>query len=272
MSANSDTETSWDPIVVHLAAGEGTRLRPVTADRPKPLVELDGISILERNVATLRAAGVSDQVIVTGYRAEQIRELGFETVHNPIYDQTDMVYSLFCAEEVFSTDRDLIISYGDIVYERALVNSLRSCDAPMCVVVDRSWRDLWEARFDEPLNDAETLSIDRDGWITEIGRDPDKFADIDAQYVGLLRVRADKVEEFTNTYYRLSAPSDGGTGRTDVEMTHFIQHLIDDGWPVRSCTVDSGWLEVDTTADLDLYRDLFENGKLSRFVKLESRT
>lgn len=76
-----------------------------------------------------------------------------------------MVYSLFCATDRFPDD-DLLISYGDIVYDESVVESLLGCEAPLCVV-DDSWRDLWEIRFDDPLTDAETLRIE-DGAVTRL--------------------------------------------------------------------------------------------------------
>ena len=242
------------PRAVHLAAGQGTRLRPITNDRPKPLVELGGKSLLERNVETLRSAGVDDQLVVTGYRADQIRDLGYETVHNDVYDETEMVYSLFCAAEQFPEERDLLISYGDILYDQSVVESLLSCDVPVCVVVDRDWRTLWADRFDDPLDDAETLQVDADNQITEIGAIPDGYDEIEGQYIGLITIRADYIDEFEEIYDELS---DGGT--TSVEMTAFIQHLIETGWPVQAVPIDGQWLEVDTIADLEYYQEILES-------------
>ncbi len=237
------------PRAIHLAAGQGTRLRPITDDRPKPLVELGGQSLLERNVETLERAGVDDQLVVTGYRADQIRDLGYETVHNDVYDETEMVYSLFCAADQFPEDRELLISYGDILYEQSVVEEILACDAPMCVVVDRNWRELWAERFDSPLDDAETLQVDDQGHITEIGSRPAGYDEIEGQYIGLLKVRHDYLDEFEAVYGELS---DGGT--TSVEMTHFIQHLIETGWFVQVVPIEGNWLEVDTIEDLNWYQ------------------
>lgn len=248
--------TENSPKAIHLAAGQGTRLRPITNDRPKPLVELGDKSLLERNVETLRAVGVDDQLSITGYRADQIRNLGYDTVHNPIYDETEMVYSLFCAEDYFPENRDLFISYGDIIYEKQVVELLLECTAPLCVVVDYAWEELWEQRFDDPLDDAETLQIDDDGRIREIGSEPEDIEDIEGQYIGLLKIRDDHVEEFTEVYRDLS-----NDGSDAVEMTHFVQHLIDTGWDVQSVPIEGNWLEVDTIADLEFYQEQLEKKK-----------
>lgn len=242
------------PRAVHLAAGQGTRLRPITNDRPKPLVELGGQSLLERNVETLRSAGVDDQIVVTGYRADQIRDLGYDAVHNDVFDETEMVYSLFCAAEQFPEKRDLLISYGDILYDQSVVDSLLNCDASVCVVVDREWRSLWTDRFDDPLDDAETLQVDANGQITEIGATPDDYDEIEGQYIGLIKIRSDYIDEFEKIYEDLS---DGGT--TSVEMTAFIQHLIEMGWSVQAVPIKGKWLEVDTIADLDFYKEKLES-------------
>lgn len=252
---------------IHLAAGHGTRLRPITDDRPKPLVELGGTSLLERNVETLRACGVTDQLAVTGYRADQIRGSDIETAHNPVYDETDMVYSLYCAEDKFPQEQDLLISYGDIVYEQGVVEALLNCDAPACVVVDREWRQLWEARFEDPLADAETLRIDDDGRITEIGGNPETLDEIEAQYIGLVTIRADYVDRFRERYRELTEADEGE--HASVEMTHYLQSMIDDDWEVRAVPVDGSWLEVDTVEELELYRSMYSNGDLSKFINLE---
>lgn len=236
-------------IVVHLAAGQGTRLRPITNDRPKPLVELGGISLLERNVKTFQSVGIDEQIVVTGYMKEKIEELGYETVHNDEYDDTEMVYSLFCAEDRFPDDQDLIISYGDIIYDESVVEKLLDHDAPVSVVVDLEWGQLWEKRFEDPLSDAETLQMDKERRIREIGNDPDALVDIDGQYIGLIKIREDYIDPFVTEYERISE-----NGALTVEMTSFIQHLIDLGWIVNSVPIEGRWVEVDTLDELRMYR------------------
>lgn len=256
---------------VHLAAGQGTRLRPLTEDRPKPLVELGGTSLLERNVETLRAAGIDEQIVVTGYEAAKIaaltETLDFETVHNDVYDETEMIYSLFCAADAFPEEGegDLVISYGDIVYGQSVVDALLDCEAPMCIVVDREWRQLWEERFEDPLEDAETLDLDEDGRILSIGDEPDGYEEIDAQYTGLVKVRNDHIEAFIDAYRAVDERTDG---YVSIDTTAFLQRLIDQGWHLQAVPIDGGWLEVDTLDDLERYRELYEADALGRLVSL----
>lgn len=255
-------------VAVHLAAGQGKRLRPFTDDRPKPLVELGGRSLLERNIETLGRCGISEHVVVTGYRGDRIRELGLKTVENPFYDRTDMVYSLFRARDEFPEDRDLIISYGDIVYEDKIVEALLKCHNPVCVVVDLEWQKLWEARSEDPLDDAETLRMDENGFITEIGNKPENLEDIEAQYIGLINIRCDFIRDFVERY--LTLQEDTEDGYVSVQMTNFLDSMAKDGWEIKAVPVHGGWIEVDTSEDLEMYRRMLEDGTLSKFVELRS--
>ena len=105
-----------------LAAGRGSRLHPYTDSAPKCLTELAGRSLIDRQVATLRSAGVTDILIATGYLADQLAFPGTRQVHNPDWATTNMVESLFVAEADFGDD--LIVTYSDIVYEPRIIEAL----------------------------------------------------------------------------------------------------------------------------------------------------
>jgi len=83
---------------VILAAGMGVRLGKYTAGLPKGMLNFAGKTLIERQIDTFRKAGVGDIIIVTGYNAEKIPYKGVRYCHNPNYESTNMVESLFCAE------------------------------------------------------------------------------------------------------------------------------------------------------------------------------
>ena len=82
-----------------LAAGMGTRLGKYTENLPKCMLEFNGKSLIERQVDTLRKAGITDISIVRGYQPEKITISGVRYYHNPDFSNTNMVETLFCAEK-----------------------------------------------------------------------------------------------------------------------------------------------------------------------------
>lgn len=115
-----------------LAAGRGSRLHPYTDACPKCLTELGDATLLDRQLVTLRECGVKDIVIATGYLAPMLEGPGIVCVNNPLWAETNMVESLFCAEGEFTDD--IIVSYSDIVYERRVLQALLDSTADISVV------------------------------------------------------------------------------------------------------------------------------------------
>ena len=254
-----------------LAAGQGSRLRPLTDDRPKVLVELLGRSLLAHQLDVFAACGIDEVAVVGGYKIEQIQAQGLECYANARYETTNMVESLLAAREFLAGDSDVIISYGDIVYEADNLRQLMKSDADVALMVDMNWRTYWQQRMDDPLRDAETFKFKDDDRVAELGKKPESYDDIEAQYTGLIKISASALPRLLAFYDALdqSARYDG-QDFNNMYMTSFLQLLIDAGWNVEGVRVAGGWLEVDTTGDLALYERLASNGELDQFCKLES--
>ncbi|MFL1403938.1 NTP transferase domain-containing protein [Marinobacter sp. M1N3S26] len=254
-----------------LAAGQGTRLRPYTNDRPKCMVPLSGKPLLHHQMAAMAACGVRENItVIGGYRADDLDTLQAGLVLNPRYDATNMVLTLFCARDRMIDGEDLLISYGDIVYEPRVLQAVLDCDAPVCLAADREWKRLWQLRMDEPLDDAETFRMEEQGYVTELGRKPGSYDEVQAQYMGLIRIRGDHVARFKAFFDELdrSAIYDG-KDFDNMYMTSLIQGMIDAGWPVKACLVDNGWLEVDTADELEAYEAMATSGDLDAYCRLK---
>jgi L-glutamine-phosphate cytidylyltransferase len=234
-----------------LAAGQGTRLRPLTEDRPKALVEVGGTPILIRARESLRAGGIEDLTVVTGYRAERIAALGFATAHNPEFQTTNMVWSLFCAQDEIegcaAAGEDLLIVYGDILFHPRLVEALCASRAELATVVNTGFRALWERRMEDPLSDLETLRLDSEGRIVELGEKPSSYDEIEGQYTGLIKVGAATLGRLTETWERLKANAPHARG---LYMTRFLTHLMAAGLELWSVPIEGGWMEVDAPEDI----------------------
>lgn len=248
-----------------LAAGSGTRLRPLTDDRPKVMVELFGRPILDYHLHAFAAHGITEVVVVTGHAAGAIPAGALRTHHNPRFAQSNMVESLFTARDELAAGDDVVIAYGDIVFEPAVLSAVLAVDAPAVVAVDRQWRAYWEARMADPLADAETLRL-RDDHLVELGKPPSSYDDIEGQFMGLLRFRGDLAARLPAVYDAMDRRrSYDGQPFANLYMTAFLQYLIDTGVEIRAALVDNGWLEVDTLDDLRLYEDLHRRGDLTFF-------
>lgn len=253
-----------------LAAGQGTRLRPYTDEKPKCMVELAGEPLMHRQMNAMAKCGVIDNIaIVGGYRIDGLDPQNAEIHKNPRYDTTNMVSTLFCAQSFMEPGEDLLISYGDIVYEPKVLQAVLDCDAPVCVAADQEWERLWRVRMDDPLSDAETFIMDSDGYVQELGKKPDSYDQAQAQYMGLLKIRGDHVAKLLEVYENLdrNAVFDG-KDFDNMYLTSLVQHLIDIGWSVKACLIENGWLEVDTAEELDTYAAMAEDGTLANYCKL----
>lgn len=117
-----------------LAAGTGSRLRPLTLDAPKCLTEVGGTPILGRLVDNLRSQRISRLVVVTGYLDHCIREflqeyapdMHVEYIFNPAYQTTNNIYSLWLARQAIQEHFVLIES--DLVFHASMLNDMLTPD------------------------------------------------------------------------------------------------------------------------------------------------
>jgi len=243
---------SRKPKVILLVAGEGKRLRPYTLDRPKCMVEIDGISLIDRQLSVLRAEGLDNIVMVGGYKSEMLKREGVKLKLNPRYYETNMVWTLFSAEEELDNlDRDVIVSYGDIVYSREILQALLKSTTDIAVIIDKEWESYWRARNENPLDDAETLKIRRDGTISEIGQKPKSLSEIEGQYMGLMKFSVKGIKQIKEIFH--TAVESGELLGKSVEssyMTDLLQVAINSGRSVTAVPVCNSWIEVDTVKDL----------------------
>ncbi len=256
--------------VIILAAGQGIRLKPYTNHTPKCMVLLAGKALLHWQLMTLRSLGLQDITVVGGYLSTQLDAPDTKLVLNSNYATTNMVSTLFCAEDIFTPGEDLLIAYGDIVYQQNVLESIIACESELCLAADRQWKKLWSLRMQNPLEDAETFQLGNHNEVIALGKKPGSYDDVQAQYMGLIKIRGDCVKKFGEAYKNLDRTClYDGKDFDNMYMTSFIQHLIDNDWGVAAALVNNGWLEVDTADELEHYNQLIEQGGLSSIFDLE---
>jgi choline kinase len=240
-----------------LAAGRGSRMGSLSDDRPKCLIELEGRTLIERQIAALRRGGAKEIGVVRGYRAETVDFPGLSYFANERWSQTNMVMSLAAAASWLRAG-PVIVSYADIFYRSELVRSLACAQGRLVIAYDRDWRRLWTRRFADPLADAETFRTDAAGRLLEIGGKTSRIEEIGGQYMGLLKFTPEAWSAVELLLATLHAET-----RDRLDMTGLLRRLLS-GKELSVDTLSTGgqWGEIDNPEDVALYRKMIEEGEL----------
>ena len=122
-------------IGVILAAGMAKRLRPLTDACPKCLLKIGERTLLQRTVDAMIAAGINELVVVTGYRAEMIRDflttqypsLNIHFIHNGDYEHNNNIFSLWMTRP-YTEGKDFLLSDSDILFDPQLIRAVLAAE------------------------------------------------------------------------------------------------------------------------------------------------
>ena len=233
-----------------LAAGAGRRLEPLTTGLPKTLLPVDGDrTILDVVLGNLRAVGMEDVVVVTGFAAGRIEErrgdlerrhgVRLELVFNPKAEEWNNAYSLWCAREHFA--EGVLLVNGDTVHPAAVEERvLASRDSDLVLALDDR-KSLGEEEMKVQLAGGRLQRI------TKL-MDP---ADAHGEYIGVTLVEpraADALAEALEATWR----RDPGLYYEDG-----FQEYADRGGHVGAASIgEVEWVEVDDHADLARAREV----------------
>ncbi len=235
-----------------LAAGRGSRMGQLTDDKPKCMVEVCKSPLIHQQISALQEAGITEIAVVTGYLRDKIHPQPEVQFYNNEWHDTNMVASLYCAKDWLS-ESDCIISYSDIFYESSAVTTLLNCAAGIAITYDPYWRELWQQRFDNPLEDAETFKFDAAGILTEIGKKTKNFDDVQGQYMGLLKLSSSSWQDVSKFLEQCSEQA-----FKKMDMTTLLNHLITSrGYDICALPYEGRWGEVDSITDKALYDRLY---------------
>lgn len=226
---------------VLLAAGTGSRLKPLTDDAPKCLSEVSGITILQRLVQSLCDNGFTRLVIVVGYLDHRVREfleersddLEIEFVINPRYATTNNLYSLWLAR--LTIDEPCLLIESDVVFDSSLLQKMLQPNR-MAVARMRPWMN------------GTTVTMDTAQHVTEFQLSgATAEGEIMHKTVNMYSFSRDTWRKFTEY---LSAHVSAGRVNEYYE-TVLAEMLRDGSLKMGAVSFDQGrWYEIDTLEDL----------------------
>ncbi len=234
-----------------LAAGVGSRIRPLTYNTPKSLLKIGGKTILQRMIDNLLSANIDQVAIVIGYLEDAIKEFVAKTypdlnvtfIRNELYDQTNTAYSLNLTRSFVGND-DFIKFDADVVFEKAILEKLVANQNPNCLCIDRN------------INlAAEEVKVvmDERGKVLRVGKKIDP-ALAKGESIGIEKISKEAGKVLFEELERLM--------KEDINYLRYYDDsyttLVERGIPFFGLDITGlDWVEIDTHKDLELAIKLF---------------
>ena len=240
-----------------LAASRGEKLGPLTAQRPKCMLDVRGEPLLQRLVRTLKRSGPCDVTVVRGYRKEKIALAGVEAIDNDRYGETGEAFSLACARKHLYGP--CLISYGDILFHRHVLDELLAADGDIVTVVDARRRADASRAPDRAVDWVRCSRPFTGGYLDDeratveaIWSDATGAGTAHGEFIGLTKLTPEGAASLRDI---LAAMSEDSTidkaGLPDV-----FARLVAQGAVVDALYITGHWLDVDDAFDLASLRNL----------------
>lgn len=232
-----------------LSAGQGSRLLPLTADKPKCLLPIGPYNLIEWQLRELVASGIDEIVVVVGYGADQVeqtldqwRRPGVEirTVFNPFFNVADNLASCWLARH--EMDQDFLVLNGDTLFEAAILRKvLASPEAPITITIDR-----------KRIYDADDMKVNVDGdRLVSVGKTL-PAAETNGESIGMLLFRGTGPKLFADTLDQFMHTPEG----LKIWYLRVIDRLAKTGAVAATSIEGKSWGEVDFLEDLERARQM----------------
>ena len=239
-----------------LAAGRGDELAELVKDRPKSMVPIAGKPILEHILDAYRSANVRELVVVRGFAKAAVDVQGATFVDNDAFASTGELASLACAKA--SLDGPCVVSYGDVLFKRYVLDELLETEGDFVVAVDSMAADA--DTKDANKNSGETRARKAD-WaacsephsrktllanvvLKDMFTDP-ASAGITGEWTGLLKLSANGAKAVREILGTLSEKE-----LATASVPDLLRRLVREGRDVKVVYTRGGWLDVDTLGDV----------------------
>lgn len=237
-------------IGVILAAGVGSRLRPMTNTKPKCLVTTAGKAILQYQIDAYQHAGIETVIIVVGYEGAAIRDyckhlkgINIVIVENTDYEDTNNMYSLHLTRK-YVAGKPFILNNADLSIDPVIVRRLLDAPFDNAIAVDRSLYNV----------ESMKISVDSAGLISDIAKtiaEPAAYA----CSIDFYKFSAQASKVFFDEMNAIIEVTGNRKDWTEVAMQQLFKSRRMDFYPcdITGCS----WVEIDNYADLALSDRLF---------------
>ena len=233
-----------------LAASRGAKFGALTDDKPKTMLDYQGKPLLQRQVETLNSANIKNIQVVLGHKPEAVTSEGIISSVNDGWKEGGIASSLYKVVEELSGP--VVLSYGDILFEPAVLNDLLDTTEDIVLAVDVSWangrksgRDIDAVLgTDEP---SEKFGASRCIPLQSIGLDLDHHQ-AHGEWIGLIKlssVGAAQVKAYLQEFY-----ADASMLTVNTSLLDVLKGLQARNIPIHLNYFRGHWLDIDSPEDL----------------------
>lgn len=238
-----------------LAAGMGTRLKDLTVDKPKCLVEVNGEPLLKRMLEQLDGLDLSKIIIVIGYKGNKLMEfvtgLNIRTpiiyVDNDIYEKTNNIYSLALTQKYLQQE-DSILLESDLIFDAILLEELvRDCRKTLAIV------DKYE-----PYMSGTVVKIDGENNIEQFIKNKDiETEHIDSYFktVNIYKFSKDFMLNFFVPFLEAYLKTIGSNDYYEYVLR--VIAFLDKTQVQAKCLSGQKWYEIDDAKDIEAAESIF---------------
>lgn len=233
--------TSFQAII--LAAGKGKRLQPLTKSVPKPLMKINNRTILDRQIQILIKNGITDIIIVTGYKSQLIKKHlereNLKIIVNRKFKKFNTLYSTWLIKKYIKTD--FIFLYGDLIFDEEMISSFLKQKHLASLIIDPNSK-----------NDNHSVII-KNSQIKNINLDrkKEKFS---GQFIGICKFTGSSVKIFKESLENFAS-----INNLEGEFVRLIKLLIKKNCQIFAFPITKHrWINVNDEARLELARKEFD--------------
>ena len=230
-----------------LAAGLGTRLAPITNDRPKSLVPVNGIPILLKQIDNLHKNGIYNIVIISGYKADILEKTVHESypeiriIESMDYVNTNNMYSAYLGRAAVENHQFLMMN-ADVFYDASVITALMACEAPNAIVTD----------IGRYLEESMKV-VEKDGRLVEISKAilPE---DALGSSIDVYKFSAEGGKAFFKKCAEYIEEQKELKKWSEVALNDILDEV-----EFKACPLAGRWLEIDNHDDLAAAEELFRD-------------
>ena len=246
-----------------VAAGIGSRLGDLTKDLPKSLVNVNGKSILERQIKIFNKFGINDIIIIRGPHKDKFNFENVTYVEDTDVSNHDLLGSFMAAEK--EMDDNLLISYGDIIFDENILSQIISSSENSTLAIDYDWQKNYHNISNALLDKVSVVTLENNS-IIDIGY-YENFKNsknlVFGEFIGLMKISKSTIIQFIKQYNYLQKNHQGKFHDSPSIhfgiMTDMIKELLKNGIKFSSTKISGRWCEIDTIQDLEIAKKLFKN-------------